>query len=375
MVGLHGEYSPGTLVEWHAAFVEHLLEQLNVHDIADDATPEMQLNWLQRELETRGVLSSRPVTEDDIGRTEGYRLVHCDELFRAKLPEPGTGRELSLYVATLNDHFFLASHLTDEKACNLDWEMAFVPASRGQWYGRADRAVARAAEISGFHVDSTSLVNPERSRGGQLYWQPKSFGTEPAECLWEMGFWVDTAISGRLFAAMNYMFLSEPGREDESWFLPRRFAAVGPMLAVWRDTPPLPGFSNSMIVCLSIDDSSSQDLAQQMTILAARRGVRLVVIFALGRWSSGIVNAVDLETTLEAAMVTTPEARYLVVHRGIAFDSNTVAYRVALSALRQRHPSLLLATEALPSGASGELHGIVFDQPSETDFILELLTL
>jgi hypothetical protein len=203
----HAEYQPGTLVEWHAIFVRYLLEQFNVNDIANDATPEMHLKRLQQELDIQGVLSSLPVTEHDSGRTQGYRLVHCDELFRAKLPESGTGRELSLYVAIFDDHFFLAPHLTDDQARARKW--GFVSVSRGQWYGRADRAVSWAVRISGFRVDSVLLTMPKRSRSGRLGWVPQTFGSQPAECLWEMGFSVDPAVSGQLLAVMNNLYLSE----------------------------------------------------------------------------------------------------------------------------------------------------------------------
>ena len=370
----HAQDKLRTLVEWHAVFVRNLLERFNIHDIANDATPEMHLERLERELEIQGVLSSLPVTEHDFGRTQSYRLVHCDELFRANLPESGTGRELSLYVATFDDHFFLAPHLTDDQARAREWGGGFVSVSRGQWYGRADSAISWAVRLSGFDVDSVSLTSPRRSRSGQLGWVPQTFGSQPAECLWEMGFSADMAVSGQLLAVMNYLFLSEPGHEDESWFLPRRFAVVGPMLAVWQDPPtPQPAFSSSMIVLLSVDDPPSQDLAQQMQELASRRGMRLVVVYATGRWSSGEVSSVDLEETLEAALATAPDARCLAVHHGVAFDASTVAYQSALSAFRRRHPGLLLATEALPRGTAGEINGITFDQPSESDFLLELL--
>lgn len=313
----NAEYQLGTVVEWHAVFVRHLLERFNVHDIANDATPEMQLKRLRRELEIQGVLSSLPVTEHDGGRTQGYRLVRCDELFRARLPESGTGREFSLYVATVDDHFFLAPQLTDGRARAREWGGGFVSVSRGQWYGRADSAVSWAIRLSGFDVDSVLLTRPQRSRSGLLGWVPQTFGSQPAECLWEMGFSVDLAVSGQLLAVMNHLFLSEPGHEDESWFLPRRFAVVGPMLAVWQDLPkPQPAFSSSMIVLLSVDDPPSQSLAQQMKELASRRGMRLVVVYATGRWSSGEVSSVNLEETLETALATAPDARYLVVHHG-----------------------------------------------------------
>lgn len=368
--------------------VEKLLGTLEVGDAPGEGHVATRL---AAELDARGVLGDAALGQET--RTPPYRLVHSEEIVRARLDEDTGGGHLELLVAAGDDLIFLAPRLSS--ASSGKWRARPYPSiSRGQWYGRADAALQRAVLISGHDIDGTE-VTLQRGKAHALPGLAlKEFGAKPAETLWNIGFTVEPPRPGAVLVAIDHLFIADEGAPDESWLLPYRGAAVGPLLAHWDDSGADRPVSDgrladaasserapvdadpepAVLVVLSVDDPQSQELAGQLKRAGTTRGVQVIVRFALHRYAGGHVTADHLTTLLSDAVRDTPRISCVVVHHGAAFGGNIESYRRALGAFRQAHPNVGLATEALPPGTGGEVDGVRFDQPHGCEFVLEMLS-
>jgi hypothetical protein len=332
------------------------------------ATPLRLLEKLRNDPEVLAGLGM----EDAEPRRSPYRLIRSDSLLQAQMSEESGIGELTLFVAGSGNLIVLAPHLAPTASRP---PRMFVGVSRGQWDGRADAALQWAVRISGYEIDGVALTQQRGRRSALPGLAMEGFGTDPAGRLWDLGFNVDPPQPGWLLVMTSHLFLPGPGQGHESWLLPYLGAAVGPLLAAWpEESPDLALETPTVLVLLSVDDDPSIELAQQLARAAKRRGLGLVVRYAMHRYIDGGVNAGYLVQSLDEAVVEAPGIQWVVVHHGAAFAGDPQAYRSALQTFRDKHAHIELATEVLPVGSPAEVNGIWFEQSVVCDFVINLLS-